>query len=71
MDYFKVSVCIVTYNQKDFVYQCLESLLDQKTNFDYEILIADDFSTDGTREILKNLSTRIRKRLSCTCKRKI
>jgi len=53
MDYFKVSVCIVTYNQKDFVYQCLESLLDQKTNFDYEILITDDFSTDGTREILK------------------
>lgn len=53
MNYFKVSVCIVTYNQEKFINQCIDSLLKQKTDFDYEILIADDFSTDGTREILE------------------
>lgn len=49
----KVSVCIVTYNQKDYIHQCIQSILDQKTNFSLEVIIGDDFSTDGTREIVK------------------
>jgi glycosyltransferase involved in cell wall biosynthesis len=53
MNECKVSVCVVTYNQQDFIYQCLDSLLNQKTNFVFEILVADDFSTDGTRKILE------------------
>lgn len=47
-----VSVAIITYNQKEFIKECLESVLDQ----DYstiEIIVADDGSTDGTQEILK------------------
>ena len=53
MNECKVSVCVVTYNQQDFIYQCLDSLINQKANFVFEILVADDFSTDGTREILE------------------
>lgn len=48
----KVSVCVVTYNQEKYIRQCLQSILDQKVNFEFEVIVADDFSTDGTRDIL-------------------
>lgn len=48
----KVSICIITYNQKHFIAQAIESALMQKVNFPYEIIIGDDFSNDGTRDIL-------------------
>lgn len=49
----KVSVCIVTYNQHKYIKQCLDSLIHQKTNFLFEIIVGDDASTDGTAEIVK------------------
>lgn len=52
MQDLKLSVSIVTYNQKKFIEQTIDSVLRQKVDFDYEIIIGDDFSTDGTREIL-------------------
>lgn len=48
-----VSVLMLTYNQEQFIEQALESALSQKTNFPYEIVIGDDYSTDNTRTILK------------------
>jgi len=48
----KVSVAILTYNQKDFIGEAIESAVNQITDFEYEILVGDDFSTDGTREII-------------------
>ncbi len=47
----KVSVSVVTYNQKNFIAKCLEAFVNQITNFPYEIIIGEDGSTDGTREI--------------------
>lgn len=52
MEDLKLSVSIITYNQIGFIAQTVESVLRQKVNFKYEIIIGDDFSTDGTREIL-------------------
>jgi glycosyltransferase involved in cell wall biosynthesis len=49
----KVSVCVMTYNQKEYIGQCLESLVTQKTDFELEIIVGDDFSTDGTRDIIR------------------
>jgi len=46
-----VTVKIVTYNHAEFISECLDSVINQKTNFDYEILIAEDASSDGTRDI--------------------
>lgn len=46
-----VTVKLVTYNHINFIKQCLDSILMQKTNFDFEILIAEDDSNDGTREV--------------------
>ncbi|MFC1881321.1 glycosyltransferase family 2 protein [Thermodesulfobacteriota bacterium] len=49
----KVSVCITTYNHEQFIAQALDSVLMQKTDFDFEILIGEDDSEDRTREIVK------------------
>ncbi|MDO6758741.1 glycosyltransferase [Tamlana sp. 2_MG-2023] len=46
-----VSVCIQTYQHKEYIQECLDSILIQKTNFDFEILLGDDASIDGTRKI--------------------
>ena len=46
-----VSVWIVTYNQKKYIQETIDSVLAQKTNFDVEIILGDDNSNDGTREI--------------------
>lgn len=48
----KVTVCITTYNLESYIEQTLNSILSQKTSFDFEILVGDDCSTDGTRNIL-------------------
>lgn len=48
-----VSVHMLTYQHVKYIRQALDSILMQKVNFKYEIVIGDDYSTDGTREILK------------------
>jgi glycosyltransferase involved in cell wall biosynthesis len=52
----QVSVCIITYNQEKYIRECLQSVVDQKTNFDYEVLVADDCSTDGTKRIIREFA---------------
>jgi glycosyltransferase involved in cell wall biosynthesis len=47
-----VSINCITYNHKEYIENAIESFLMQKTDFDYEILIHDDASTDGTSEIV-------------------
>jgi len=51
----KVSVLMVTYNHEQFIAQAVESVLAQETSFDYELVIGEDCSTDGTRAILVGL----------------
>jgi glycosyltransferase involved in cell wall biosynthesis len=46
-----VSVVIGTYNHKDFIAKTIESVLMQKTTFPIEIIVGEDESNDGTREI--------------------
>jgi glycosyltransferase involved in cell wall biosynthesis len=50
----EVSVCILTYNQAKYISQAIDSAVGQKVNFNYEILIFDDGSEDGTTAILEN-----------------
>lgn len=49
----KVSISCITYNHAPYIRQCLDGFLMQQCNFDYEILIHDDASSDGTQEIIK------------------
>ncbi|MCX6171913.1 MAG: glycosyltransferase [Flavobacterium sp.] len=48
-----VSISCITYNHDNFISQCLDGFLMQKIDFSLEILIHDDASTDGTKEIIK------------------
>src|SRR5699024_9032968 len=50
-DHPAVSVLVMTYNQVDYIKDCLRGILMQRTGFAFEILLGDDDSTDGTREI--------------------
>lgn len=48
-----VSVIVITYNQEQWIEQTLDSILAQKTEYSYEIIIGEDFGTDNTRNICK------------------
>ncbi|MBA3721524.1 MAG: glycosyltransferase [Parachlamydiaceae bacterium] len=48
---YKLSVLITTYNHEKYLAEAIESILLQKVNFPFEILIADDSSTDATPKI--------------------
>ena len=47
----KLSVFVVTYNQEKYIRQCLDGILMQEVDFDYEVVIGEDHGTDGTRAI--------------------
>lgn len=49
----KVSICCLAYNHEAFIKQCLDGFLMQQTDFDFEILIHDDSSTDKTAAIIR------------------
>ena len=61
---YKISVVVVCYNEKDNIGRCIESLLQQTIDMqNYEILLVDNDSSDGTKEIIKeycNKSKRVR-----------
>lgn len=53
MNEVMVSICCLAYNHEKYIRQCLEGFVNQKTNFQYEVLIHDDASTDGTADIIR------------------
>lgn len=50
----KISVLIPLYNRKNYIENCISSALNQRFQ-DFEIIIRDDFSTDGVRELTEKL----------------
>lgn len=46
-----VSILLITYNQQEFIAQAIESVLMQKVDFPYEIIIGEDLGSDNTRAI--------------------
>ena len=58
MEKVKVTVWLSTYNQEPYVAQALDSILMQKTIFPFEIVAADDCSTDGTQRIILDYQSR-------------
>lgn len=53
-----VSINCLVYNHEEYLRKCLDGLLMQKTNFEYEILINDDASTDGSADIIREYERR-------------
>lgn len=58
----KVSVCVISYNQEDFIREALESALQQDYE-NLEVVVADDASTDCTQAIILELAARYPGRL--------
>lgn len=58
-----VSVCITTYNHELFISQALDNVLSQQVNFDFEILLGEDESSDRTREIVRAYATQYPERI--------
>lgn len=49
----KLTINVVTYNHENYISECLDSILMQKTSFDYVIRIFEDASSDKTQDICK------------------
>jgi glycosyltransferase involved in cell wall biosynthesis len=47
-----VSVCVISYNQENYISKTLDSIFEQITDFSFEIIVSDDCSTDNTRLII-------------------
>lgn len=48
----KVSIVLLVYNHEKYLEQAINSIINQKVNFEYELIIIDDFSTDQSRKII-------------------
>lgn len=53
MEEIMLSIYIATYNHERYIARALDSVIMQKANFRFEVLVGEDASTDGTRAILK------------------
>lgn len=53
-----VSVCVQTYQHENYIKECLDGILMQKTTFPFEILLGEDDSSDGTREICRDYAAK-------------
>jgi glycosyltransferase involved in cell wall biosynthesis len=52
----KISILIPVYNEFRYIKTCIENILEQKfDNFDFEIIVSDNNSDDGTKEILNKI----------------
>jgi len=58
-----VSVRLQTYNHAAFIKDAIESILMQQTTFPFEVVIGDDFSSDGTTEICMEYASKYPNRI--------
>lgn len=54
----KVSVLLLSFNQADLIAAAIEGVINQKTNFSFELLISDDCSSDHSRSIIEDYHKR-------------
>jgi len=49
-----VSIIIINYNTRDLTLQCLKSIFENTRNIDFEVIVVDNASTDGSQAMIKN-----------------
>lgn len=50
-----LSIIVATYNQEKYIKQAIQSILMQKVEFEYEVLIGEDCSTDNTKKVIEEM----------------
>lgn len=50
---YKMTVIVPSYNNGIYIRQCLDSIINQKTDFNVHIIVTDDASTDDSQSIIK------------------
>lgn len=53
----KISVCVIVYNQARYILDCLNSIASQKCSFNFEVIVRDDASTDGSGQLISDFIT--------------
>ena len=48
-----LTICVITYNHEKYIKKCLESIINQKTNYKFKVIVCDDCSTDGSMKIIE------------------
>ncbi|MGN0227053.1 MAG: glycosyltransferase family 2 protein [Paludibacteraceae bacterium] len=56
-----LSILVITHNQRELLKRCLDSVLGQKLNVPFEVIVSDDRSDDGTAEYMADLQDQITK----------
>ena len=64
----KVSALIITYNQEKSLATAVESALMQTADFDFEVIVAEDHSTDGTPDVTQELERRHPDKVRAICR---
>lgn len=54
----KLSVVLISYNEKEYLAEALESCLNQQCGFPFEIIIGDDGSDDGSLDVIRHYQKR-------------
>lgn len=52
----KASICVVTFRQENYILECLQSLVSQEANFEYEIIVGVDAGSDRTKDIVLKIA---------------
>jgi glycosyltransferase involved in cell wall biosynthesis len=55
----KVSIIVTSFNHQHYITDCLDAILLQKTNFDFEVILGDDASSDDTAIIMQSYAKRL------------
>lgn len=58
MEDLLLSICCITYNHEKYIREALQGFVNQKTNFNFEIIISNDCSTDNTQEVIDEYKTK-------------
>lgn len=69
-DNIMVSVYMLTFNHEKYIRKAIDSVLMQKVNFEYELVIGDDASTDGTKKIIQEYARKYPKTIRAYCRKK-
>ncbi|MBF7103868.1 glycosyltransferase family 2 protein [Pediococcus pentosaceus] len=67
----KLSIVVTAFNEEKYIHRCLDSLAKQKTNFDYEVIIVNDGSTDHTQDVIDQYVANFGNIFSSFCKKNI